>query len=172
MIPNFFGTRDHFLWKTIFPWTRIGGVGVKFRDDSSTLHLLHTLILLLLHQLHLRSPRIRSWEVGDTCYRQHPFSDVLVIESSLLHISSSDNSQQRNGNFSTTNPWNWSFASGWILKGFGNGFSPRTSRKKNKTNPEPWWHLDFGLVGALVKKPAKPTVFRTHRTVRQCICVV
>ena len=57
-----------------FSMDQDGGV-VKFGDDSSTLHLLRTLILLLLHQLHLRSPIIRSWEVGDTCYRQHPFSD-------------------------------------------------------------------------------------------------
>ena len=35
-----------------------------FRDDSSTLHLLCTLFLLLLHQLQLRSSGIRSWMLG------------------------------------------------------------------------------------------------------------
>ena len=33
-------------WKTIFPRTGAGG---WFQDDSSTLHLLYTLFLLLLH---------------------------------------------------------------------------------------------------------------------------
>ena len=33
-------------------------------DDSSTLHLLYTLILLLLHQLHLTSPGSRSRRLG------------------------------------------------------------------------------------------------------------
>ena len=35
-----------------------------FRDDSSTLHVLCTLFLLLLHQLHLRSSGLRSWMSG------------------------------------------------------------------------------------------------------------
>ena len=35
------------LWKIIFPWT--GGGGEWFHDDSSALHLLYTLFLLLLH---------------------------------------------------------------------------------------------------------------------------
>ena len=34
-------------WKTVFPWT--GELGGWFRDDSSALHLLCTLFLLLLH---------------------------------------------------------------------------------------------------------------------------
>ena len=44
------------MWKTIFPWTRVGveGWGERFGDNLSTLHLLWTLFLLLLHQLHLR----------------------------------------------------------------------------------------------------------------------
>ena len=45
-----------------FP-TSWGGSG-WFWDDSSTLHLLCTLFLLLLHQLHLRSSGIRSWRLG------------------------------------------------------------------------------------------------------------
>ena len=37
------------------------GAGWWFGDDSSTSHLLCTLFLLLLDQLHLRSSGIRSW---------------------------------------------------------------------------------------------------------------
>ena len=33
-------------------------------NDSSTLHLLSTLFLSLLHQLHLRLTSIRSWKLG------------------------------------------------------------------------------------------------------------
>ena len=40
-----------------------GGDG-QFPDDSSTLHVLCTLFLLLLHQLHLRSSGIRSQRLG------------------------------------------------------------------------------------------------------------
>ena len=42
------------------------GEGGWFRDDSNTLHLLRTLFLLLLliHQLHLRSSGIRSQRLG------------------------------------------------------------------------------------------------------------
>ena len=40
------------------------GRGGWFRDDSSALHLLCTLFLLLLHQLHLRSSGIRSSGLG------------------------------------------------------------------------------------------------------------
>ena len=41
--------------------------GGWFQDDLSALHLLCTLFLLSLHQLHLRSPGIRSqkWETPD-----------------------------------------------------------------------------------------------------------
>ena len=48
-------------WKTIFPWN---WQGEWFQDDSSSLCLLCTLFLLLLHQLHLRSSGIRSWLGG------------------------------------------------------------------------------------------------------------
>ena len=48
-------------WKTIFPQTRGGG---WFQDDLSSLHLLRTLFLLLLHQLHLRSSGIWSYRLG------------------------------------------------------------------------------------------------------------
>ena len=48
-------------WKTVFPQT--GGWG-WFGDDSRTLHLLCTIFLLWLHQLHLGSPGIRSQTLG------------------------------------------------------------------------------------------------------------
>ena len=43
------------------------GVGGWFQNDSSAFHLLYTLFLLLLHQLHFRSSGIISWRLGDPC---------------------------------------------------------------------------------------------------------
>ena len=60
-VPNLFGTRDHFHGRQFFQGPGVGG---WFWDDSSALHLLCTLLLLLLHQLHLRSSGIRSWGLG------------------------------------------------------------------------------------------------------------
>ena len=37
---------------------------LQFQDDSAASHLLWTLFLILLHQLHLRSPGIRSQRLG------------------------------------------------------------------------------------------------------------
>ena len=48
--------------------------GEQFLDDSSTLHLLCALFLLLLHQLHLRSLGIRSWNLGTP-----GLEDILVL---------------------------------------------------------------------------------------------
>ena len=45
----------------------MGEGGEQFQDNLSTLHLLCTLFLFLLHQLHLRSSGIRILEVGDSC---------------------------------------------------------------------------------------------------------
>ena len=39
-----------------------------FWNDSRTLHLLCTLFLLLLHQLHLQSSGIRFWRLGSPAY--------------------------------------------------------------------------------------------------------
>ena len=59
--PNPFGTRDWFHRRQFFfGWGM--GKGTCFRDDSSALHLLCTLLLLYL--LHLRSSGIRSQRVG------------------------------------------------------------------------------------------------------------
>ena len=50
------------LWKTICLWTWEGGGW--FQDDSSTFHLLCTLLPLLLYRLHLRPSVIRSQRSG------------------------------------------------------------------------------------------------------------
>ena len=56
-VPNLFGTRNQFHRRR-FP---MGWVGGWFRDDSRALPSLCTVfLLLLLHQLHLRSSGIRS----------------------------------------------------------------------------------------------------------------
>ena len=47
------------------------GDGGWLWNDSSTLHLLCSLFLLLLYQLHLRSSGIRSWRLG-TLNLSHP----------------------------------------------------------------------------------------------------
>ena len=59
LVSNIFWHWGPVSWKTIFPCD-----GGCFRDDSSTLHLLGTLFLFLLHQLHLRSSGIRSQRLG------------------------------------------------------------------------------------------------------------
>ena len=48
-----------------------------FQDDLSTLHLLCTLFLLLFHQLHLRSPGIRSWRLGTSALDKWPTETSL-----------------------------------------------------------------------------------------------
>ena len=68
MVPNLFGTRDldkqtrdRFHGRQFINGPGVGG---WFLDDSSSLHLLCTSFLLLLHQLHLRSSDIRSQRLG------------------------------------------------------------------------------------------------------------
>ena len=50
--PTFVVPGSHFKGDSFFPWTGDGG---WFGDNSSALHLLCTLFLLLLHQLRFRS---------------------------------------------------------------------------------------------------------------------
>ena len=52
------------------------GSGGWFGDDSSTLHLLYTLFLLLLHEIHLRASGIRSQRLGNPALR-HFIPEVL-----------------------------------------------------------------------------------------------
>ena len=59
VVPSLFGNQGLVSWKIILPQTAVGW----FQDDSSTLHLLCTL-LLLLQQLHLRSSGIRCQKLG------------------------------------------------------------------------------------------------------------
>ena len=61
VIPNLFGTRDQFCGRQFFHGPGRGG---WFQDELSTLHVLYTFFLLLLHQLHLRSSGIRSQRLG------------------------------------------------------------------------------------------------------------
>ena len=58
--PQAFWQQEPVLWK-IFPRTGVGG---WFGDDSRALHLLCTLFLLLLPQLHLRSSSVRLERLG------------------------------------------------------------------------------------------------------------
>ena len=66
-VSNLFGTRDQIYGRQVFYGPGVGWNGVRwgwFQDESSTLHLLCTLFLLLLHQLHLRSSGTSSWSLG------------------------------------------------------------------------------------------------------------
>ena len=58
--PQAFWQQEPVLWK-IFPRTGVGG---QFWDDSSALHLLCILFLLLLPKLHLRSSSVRLERLG------------------------------------------------------------------------------------------------------------
>ena len=57
VVPNLFGTRDKFHGRQFFH-----GQGVENGFRMIQAHCIH-LFLLLLHQLHLRSPDIRSWRL-------------------------------------------------------------------------------------------------------------
>ena len=78
VILDSFGTRDRICGRQFFH--RLG-VGEGFQDDSSALHLSHTLFLLLLHQLHLRSLGIRSQRLGTPVLKDranaHPRVDTV-----------------------------------------------------------------------------------------------
>ena len=73
-------TRDRFHGR---PFLHRPGAGGWFRDDSRTLYLLCTLFLLLLHQLHLRSPCIRSQRLGTPVLRN--LHTVLHSGCTSLH---------------------------------------------------------------------------------------
>ena len=60
-----------------------------FQDDSSALHLLCTLFLLLLHQLHLRSSGIRSRRLGTPLSAVSPGHGYQVTEASSLPVITS-----------------------------------------------------------------------------------
>ena len=62
VVPSLFGTSDQCHGRQFSHG--LGQGGKCFGDDSSVLHLLCTLFLLLLHHLHLRSSGIRSQMLG------------------------------------------------------------------------------------------------------------
>ena len=63
--PQPFWPQVLFLWMTVFPRTEVGdGLRIIHVHNTHELHLLCTLFLLLLHQLHLRSSGIRSRKLG------------------------------------------------------------------------------------------------------------
>ena len=55
-----------------------------FQDDSSALHLLFTLLLLLIYQLHLRSSGIRPRRLGTPLSALTPGHGYQVTEASSL----------------------------------------------------------------------------------------
>ena len=57
--PSVFGTRNSCMEDSF----SVNWWGTWFQDDWSTLYLLRTLFLSLLHQIHLRSSHIRSWRL-------------------------------------------------------------------------------------------------------------
>ena len=68
VVTNPFDTQDEFCGRQFFH-RLVGLVGVRvgvgwLQDNSSSLCLLHTLFLLLLCHLHLKSAGIRSWRLG------------------------------------------------------------------------------------------------------------
>ena len=62
------------------------GLGGWFQDDSSTLHLLCTLFLLLLHQL--RSSGIRFWRLGTPTLKTQFAEDPVQQKCSLFKLVS------------------------------------------------------------------------------------
>ena len=75
-----FWNQGSVLQKTIFPWMGYRG---WLQDDSSALHLLCTLFLWLLHQLHLPSAGIRPGGWGPLLYSMSPPSAHLWVHCNL-----------------------------------------------------------------------------------------
>ena len=80
MVPNLFGTRNWFNGRQFFHKLELGG---WFQDDSSPLHLLCSLFLLLLHQLHLRSSDIWSQSLETPTLKQCLLSSWMWFLFSL-----------------------------------------------------------------------------------------
>ena len=68
-------------WKTIFPWP--GRWGQVVQDDSSPLHLLCTLFLVLLHQLQLILSGTRFQRLGTPCHSASPILNYSHIVDML-----------------------------------------------------------------------------------------
>ena len=101
VVPNLVGTKDRFRGRQFFHRQR----GGWFQDDSSALHLLGNLFLLLLHQLHLTSAgtRFRDWgPLGDFLWNKHTKGRGSEVTRFLLprRLSRSDVTTF------TAEPWN------------------------------------------------------------------
>ena len=82
-VPSLSWHQELVSWSPGFPWSVGQG---WFGDDSSTLHLLCILFLLLLHQFHLRSSGIKSWKLGTPALGEKMFlvsSRVLWLQTFL-----------------------------------------------------------------------------------------
>ena len=84
LVPNLFDTRDQLHGRQFFH--RLGRREL-FWDDSGTLHLLCTLFLLLLYQLHLWSSSIGSQRLGTPTSLNHlalcPLLPCLVFPTGI-----------------------------------------------------------------------------------------
>ena len=72
--------------RSFFPQTL--GQGVWFQDDSSTLHLLCTLFLLLLDQFHFRSSGIRSQRLGTPDLESSTDTRICLCVFNVFHAFS------------------------------------------------------------------------------------
>ena len=79
--PQLFGTRN---WSHVRKFSTYWGRGGWFQNDSSTLHLLSTLFLLLLHQFPFRLSGIRSWRLWTPVDQTKP--DLPRIPLCLLAL--------------------------------------------------------------------------------------
>ena len=62
------------------------GEGVAVRKDASAWHSLCALLLLLSHQLPLRSPGVRCWRLG-TSALEFPGVRILLVETLCCHLA-------------------------------------------------------------------------------------
>ena len=89
MVPNLFDTKDQFHGRQLFH--QPGGVVERFRDDSRAVHLVCTLFLVLLHQLHLRSSGVRYQSLGTIalnhemtrCFQHTPKKNHKAVKETL-----------------------------------------------------------------------------------------
>lgn len=94
VVSNLLGTREWFYGRHFF---HEPGVGGYFQDESSTVHVLCTLFLLLLYQLQLISSSLTFWRLGtsgledtvptsehDLALAHPPLSPLLPWLSQLL----------------------------------------------------------------------------------------
>ena len=137
--PQHFWHQELVLWKTIFHWP--GSVGGWPCNDSSALHLLCTLFLLLLHQLYLSSAGIQFWSLR-TPRRWHPTPVFLpgkshgqrsLVGCSPLGRQESDTTERLPFHFSLS------------CIGEGNGNPLQCSCLENPWDGGAWWAAVYGV---------------------------